>query len=103
MTMQIKVTTSGETATLSMNGRFDFNSHREFRAASDEALGASGVSQIDIDMDNVEYLDSSALGMLLLMREKANNAKRKLALINCKGIVQQVLEVANFGKLFTIR
>ncbi len=103
MTMQIKVTTNGETATLSMNGRFDFNSHREFRAASDEALAAAGVNQIDIDMDNVEYLDSSALGMLLLMREKANNAKRKLSLTNCKGIVQQVLEVANFGKLFTIR
>lgn len=103
MTMQIKVNVNGDTATLSMNGRFDFNSHREFRAASEEALNAQGIGQIDIDMDNVEYLDSSALGMLLLMREKANNANRKLALINCKGIVQQVLEVANFGKLFTIR
>lgn len=103
MTMQIKVNVNGDTATLSMNGRFDFNSHREFRAASEEALNAQGIGQIDIDMDNVEYLDSSALGMLLLMREKANNANRKLALTNCKGIVQQVLEVANFSKLFTIR
>ncbi len=30
-------------------------------------------------------------------------ANRKLLLLNCKGIVQQVLEVANFSKLFTIQ
>jgi anti-anti-sigma factor len=103
MTMNVKVEINGEKATLAMSGRFDFNSHREFRTASEEALKAPGAHEIDIDLDKVEYLDSSALGMLLLMREKANGANRKLALLNCHGIVQQVLEVANFNKLFTIR
>ncbi len=103
MTMQVQVNINGDKATLSMNGRFDFNSHREFRAASEEALKAPGIAEIAIDMEKVEYLDSSALGMLLLMREKANVANRKLVLSNCKGIVQQVLEVANFSKLFTIQ
>lgn len=102
MTMQIQVHINENKATLAMSGRFDFNSHREFRAASEEALKAEGVSEISVDMDRVEYLDSSALGMLLLMREKANAANRKLVLLNCKGIVHQVLEVANFSKLFTI-
>jgi anti-anti-sigma factor len=103
MTMQIKVSIDNNVATVAMNGRFDFNGHREFRAASEEALRAQDVGEINIDLDNVEYLDSSALGMLLLLREKANSASRKLVLSNCKGIVQQVLEVANFSKLFTIR
>jgi anti-anti-sigma factor len=103
MTMQIKVSINSNVATLAMTGRFDFSSHREFRAASEEALKAQGISEIDIDMNSVEYLDSSALGMLLLLREKSNSANRKLVLSNCKGIVQQVLEVANFSKLFTIR
>lgn len=103
MTMQVQVNINDNKATLAMSGRFDFNSHREFRAASEEALKAQGIGEIAIDMEKVEYLDSSALGMLLLMREKANVANRKLVLLNCKGIVQQVLEVANFSKLFTIQ
>jgi anti-anti-sigma regulatory factor len=41
--------------------------------------------------------------MLLLLREKTSNANKSLALTNCRGVVQQVLEVANFSKLFTIR
>jgi HptB-dependent secretion and biofilm anti anti-sigma factor len=103
MTMQIKVNIESNVATIAMDGRFDFSAHREFRAASEEALKAQNTDEINIDMNSVEYLDSSALGMLLLLREKANSANRKLVLSNCKGIVQQVLEVANFSKLFTIR
>lgn len=103
MAMQINVNVNGNIAVISMNGRFDFNSHREFRSASEMATKAEGVNEIEVDMKDVDYLDSSALGMLLLLREKTNIVNRKLALSNCKGMVQQVLEVANFGKLFTIK
>ncbi len=51
----------------------------------------------------VVYLDSSALGMLLLLKEKVNSAHKSLALINCHDSVRQVLEIACFGKIFTIR
>lgn len=101
--MQIKVDINGDAAVIGMNGRFDFNSHRDFRSASEQATKADGVSEIEVNMNEVDYLDSSALGMLLLLREKANLANRRLFLSNCKGMVQQVLEVANFNKLFTIK
>ncbi|MBS4096145.1 MAG: STAS domain-containing protein [Sulfuricella sp.] len=101
--MQITVHHNGNDVTIAMSGRFDFNAHREFRNSSEDALKAGATGEIMVDMDKVEYLDSSALGMLLLLREKANSSNRKLSLLNCKGIVQQVLEVANFNKLFTIR
>lgn len=101
--MQIAVEKKGDTARLILSGRFDFSSHREFRRACDEALQAEGIKEIEADFNRVGYLDSSALGMLLLLREKANNVNLQVSLSNCKGIVQQVLEVANFQKLFTIR
>ena len=68
--MQIKVNVNDNVAVISMNGRFDFNSHRDFRSASEQATKAEGVSEIEVDMNDVDYLDSSALGMLLLLREK---------------------------------
>lgn len=100
--MQITVEKKGTTAKLALNGRFDFSSHREFRSACDEALQTPGIKEIEADFSRVDYLDSSALGMLLLLREKAQNANLKVSLTNCTGLVQQVLDVANFQRLFTI-
>ena len=100
--MQITVEKKGETARLILNGRFDFSSHREFRSACDEVLQTPEIKEIEADFSRVDYLDSSALGMLLLLREKAQNANLKVALTNCTGLVQQVLDVANFQRLFAI-
>ena len=99
--MQATVTVTDGCATVSLAGRFDFNAHREFREAVDNAVSQSTKS-ITVDFEAVEYLDSSALGMLLMLRDKAKTAGRDVALVHCKGPVKQVLDIANFGKLFRI-
>lgn len=94
---------SGERATLKLGGRFDFHSHRDFRSAYEKIIETGSVREIVIDFGEVDYLDSSALGMLLLLREKADGAGKNVVLAGLKGTVKQVLDIANFGKLFTIR
>lgn len=84
-------------------GQFDFTTHKEFRGACQELLDEDGLSSIEVDFAEVPYLDSSALGMLLLLKEKAAHKGKSLALINCRESVRQVLDVACFNKLFTIR
>lgn len=101
--MQIQQSKANGTARIALKGRFDFNAHREFRSACDAALGDNEVSGVEIDFANVEYLDSSALGMLLLARERAATSGRQVHLANCRGTVGEVLHIANFSKLFTIR
>jgi anti-anti-sigma factor len=91
-----------KTSTLGLEGRFDFHSHRDFRAAYEPSLANADVHEIVLDFNQVDYLDSSALGMLLLLREKAEAAGKKVKLAHLSGSVQQVIEIANFGKLFTI-
>ena len=85
-----------------LNGRFDFNAHRDFREAVETALASSGNGVLKVDLENVAYLDSSALGMLLMLRDKARTASRTVVLSQAKGSVRQVLEIANFSKLFSI-
>ena len=53
-------------------------------------------------MGEVEYLDSSALGMLLLLRDKGKAMGKQVSLANCGGTVRDVLRVANFDKLFAL-
>lgn len=100
--MQISERIDNSLCRLSLEGRFDFHSHRDFRSAYETILSNSNVREIVVDFGRVDYLDSSALGMLLLLREKAESNGKKVRLANLSGSVKQVLEIANFGKLFTI-
>ncbi|MBK8523073.1 MAG: STAS domain-containing protein [Betaproteobacteria bacterium] len=100
--MQTSVSMDSGSADLKLSGRFDFNAHREFRAAYEQVIADAAVRALNIDMGGVDYLDSSALGMLLMLRDKAGAANKALTLSNVRGAVKQVLDIANFGKLFRI-
>lgn len=98
--MDVTVNTADGGTVLKLGGRFDFNAHREFRDAVDRLLQDKG--DVSVDLGEVAYLDSSALGMLLMLRDKAKAAGREVQLTNTRGSVRQVLDIANFGKLFPI-
>lgn len=101
--MMIKNELNGAHATLSLQGRFDFHSHRDFRSAYEKMYENASVRELEIDFRQVDYLDSSALGMLLLLKEKSESSGRSVTLSGLQGTVKQVLDIANFGKLFQIK
>ncbi len=100
--MQVTVTKEGGKAVIQLNGRFDFNTHRDFRAAYEPLVNDGAAREVVVDFSAVDYLDSSALGMLLMLRDKVTGAGKEVSLGNVKGNVKQVLDIANFGKLFKI-
>lgn len=98
MTLQRTVSPDGKTVTIRIQGRFDFNLHKEFRDAySGEAADAS---HYVIDFKDTEYMDSSALGMLLLLREHAGGAPDRVRLTNISPELRKILEISNFHHLF---
>ena len=101
--MNSSLRNDAETAVIRLTGRFDFSRHREFKNAYEAALKEPHLRGIDVDLEGVDYLDSSALGMLLLLKERADGRALPVALVNCRGIVKEILDVANFGTLFSLR
>ena len=93
---------TGSRGTVQLNCRFDFNCIRQFRELYEPLLQDSGVTAIEIDMGGVEYIDSTALGMLLALRDKAKGMRKEVSLGGCRGVTRQVLEIANFDRLFEI-
>lgn len=100
--MDIRQTKSGNQATLSLAGRFDFNVHRDFKEAYTSLLNDAALQSINVNLAAVDYLDSSALGMLLMFRERAQAANKQIVLSNPNETVVKILDIANFHKLFTI-
>lgn len=101
--MLANLRTDNDTAVIRLTGRFDFSGHREFRHCYEAALQEPAVRKIDVDLNSVEYLDSSALGMLLLLKEQADARALPVSLLNCSGMVKEILDVANFGVMFSMR
>jgi anti-anti-sigma factor len=100
--MQASIQNEAGKAIVKLSGRFDFNTHREFRGAYEPLVADTSVRSVVVDFSGVDYLDSSALGMLLMLRDKLGGANKEVALTGVRGNVKQVLDIANFGKLFQI-
>lgn len=98
--MSVSSSTSGNKVTISISGRFDFSSHKEFRDAYSSTDSAS--SSYVVDLSATDYIDSSALGMLLLLREYTGSDSTKITLAGAKTDVKDILVVSNFDKLFTL-
>lgn len=90
----------GAETILELAGRFDFNAHRDFRNGYEVALKNPSTKTINLNMARVDYLDSSALGMLLLLNEKARTANIEIVLSACPQNIKTIIEVANFSKIF---
>lgn len=101
MSISSVVSADGKELTISVEGRFDFSSHQDFRRAYEGQpnLPASYV----IDLQETSYLDSSALGMLLLLKDYAGGDSAEISINNCNDDVKKILAISNFEQLFNIR
>lgn len=91
---------SGEPDVIKVSGAFDFNMRQEFRDAY-EQVGSDARSCV-VDFRDTDYIDSSALGMLLLFRDHLGGGSSNIELVNCGEIISKILKVSNFHQLFTI-
>ncbi|MCG5054531.1 MAG: STAS domain-containing protein [Myxococcales bacterium] len=85
--------------TVVVTGRFDFTCHNDFRRAF--ALGFAG-AKYRVDLGQASYMDSAALGMLLLLRDKAEGDPARVEVANSRGQPRDVLQIANFGQLLRL-
>ena len=90
----------GKILTIKVPSRLDITAHKEFGEVYKDKLGP--VSSCVVDMAEVEFLDSSALGMLLMFRERATAENVDITIANCSPGIKKIFSMANFDKLFKI-
>ncbi|MCB1722380.1 MAG: STAS domain-containing protein [Chromatiaceae bacterium] len=99
--MAITTTESGDgrKVTIHVAGRFDFASHQDFMRAYKQH--ARGEKVYVVDLKNTDYMDSSAMGMLLQLRDYAAKG-HPMELVNSNDGVREILRIANFDKIFKV-
>ncbi|PCJ49991.1 MAG: anti-anti-sigma factor [Gammaproteobacteria bacterium] len=81
-------------------GRFDFSVHQDFKNAYESSESKN--NKFEVNLSGTSYLDSSALGMLLLLRDYAGGDSSSISITNASADIKKILTISNFQQLFKI-
>ena len=101
MPINTQINTNANEVLITVSGVFNFDLHEEFGKALDVAKTKNN-SKFTIDLGAVQDIDSSALGMLLLLRDAAGGDRANIEIRRCRPEIVEELRMANFHKLFNI-
>ncbi|HHC71873.1 MAG TPA: anti-sigma factor antagonist [Thiotrichales bacterium] len=100
MSIEVRRSADRREVTISIGERFDFSEHKAFREAY---RNDPPDARFRVNLASTRYLDSSALGMLLLLRKHAGGERAQVVLEGMDDGVKKILEIANFDKLFEMK
>jgi anti-anti-sigma factor len=87
---------------IALSGSFTFADHRIFKQIM-AAIGDKDIKAVTLDFSAVEFIDSGALGMLLLLRDECQSRHIPVALQAAQGQVNKVFMIAKFDQIFSMR
>ena len=94
------VSADNRVVTISVQGRFNIEMFDTFNGAYKD-VSPPGEKYV-VDLAETKHLDSSALGMLLLMRERLDRAGATVVIANCPPEIKRILETVGLQKLIQI-
>jgi len=100
--MEIGITRTGQTTTITPSGRLDATNSAEFEQRCREAIEA-GAMDVTLDLRTLDYISSAGLRAVLATGKSLQAKGGQLALANLDGMVKQVFEFSGFLGLFEVR
>ena len=97
--MNINMTTEGRTLTTAVEGRLDTTTAPELEAVLKESL--TGVTQLTMDLDKLEYISSAGL-RVLLSAQKTMDRQGTMKVTGVGEVIMEIFEVTGFSDILTI-
>ncbi|HEY3423977.1 MAG TPA: STAS domain-containing protein [Negativicutes bacterium] len=63
----------------------------------------SGHKQFKINLNNVDYIDSSGLGVLVAIQKRALQMKGGVTIVGVKGTVKELFELTRLNQVFQMQ
>lgn len=83
----------GSVVTVAVAGEVDLPAGPIVDKAISEAVAAAGVTTVQVDLSDVQFLDSSGIGMLLKGRRSADAHRVEFQVIGAHGITERILRL----------
>lgn len=99
--MNIQQESARSAAILSLQGEFTFAARRAFVEAVEKAY-STGCRHLILNLAGVRFVDSAALGVLVVTQHRCNLDRRQFSLVNPQPYVQEIFKLANLDQLIPI-
>ncbi len=100
MPISSSVTENGKRVMITVTDRFDYSLHQEFRDSYRQVEQTGAI--FSLNLSGSTYMDSSALGMVLLLKEHAEKNGGSVVISKPNPAVAKILKIANFDRFVTI-
>ncbi len=100
--MEISINNQAPLFGVKFSGKFTFADNKEIRGMLAN-LQKDSHKTMEIDLSEVDFVDSAALGMFLLIKEEAEQKDISLIIKNPVKQVKKMFELSRFYDLFKIQ
>ena len=90
----LKVFNDGKRITAALYGDIDHHAAREFRTALDEVIARSRPELLILDMENVGFMDSSGIGLILGRLNSVRAVGGSILIKNARAEIAQVIKLS---------
>jgi len=95
-----RLTANNRGLVIDIVGRLSLDIHREFRSVYESSPKCERYA---VNLQRCVGIDSSGLGMLLILRDFAGLNKDNMLIVNCPSRLGKLLGMAKFDQLFTVQ
>lgn len=100
MPLDIEINAAEEKVTIKLPVKFDINVVDNLHDAVRKL--PKYVLNYELDMENTEYMDASALGSLMILKHEKPEAKT-MDVINCNKEIRYLLMLMHYDEMFNIK
>ncbi len=99
--MMIVQTKKNGAVVLALSGRLDFTARHDFQGAIQQAKD-SGAKLIVLNIKDISFIDSAALGMLMVAFKDLQQGKVRLVIAEPQPYVQKIFALANLSNIVSV-
>lgn len=96
--MDIETTRDGATLIVKANARIDSSNASEFQSALETVIGSEDRTVI-LDMENLSYISSAGLRVILIVAKTLGQRDAELAVCSLQDPIRNVFEISGFDKI----
>ncbi len=100
--MDLDLIKMGAIIVVKLSGEFDLSAADDCRRKIDETVIKEGTRDLLFDMEKVDFIDSSGLGLILGRYRKATEKGGKVAISNASPKVIKILELSGIMRLIPV-
>lgn len=97
-TLQVKLTNKGTTLVVSINGELDHHSAEYIRQRLDAEIIKSTTKNIIFDMENVSFMDSSGVGVIMGRYKNIQKLNGKVAIASVNNQIKRIFDMSGILK-----